>query len=237
MNKKLFLIKQIVFVINVIIFLFITLVGRNQYLYNMSYTKCILFMIMISSFLYVCGIVINDDKTYKNNIIEYITLFILLLIGVTFFIGRTEIKFYNWWYVGQYNPFYTIIYQFKYGSSISILKNIFGNGIMLIPLSFLLMIKNKKYKNIFKQTLIILPIIICIELLQAFTHTGIFDIDDIILNYFGTIIFTFLITRFGIIDKIRKLFFTNFKLKNKIKNRFFLICLLVILIFDVLLFI
>lgn len=236
MNKKLCLIKQIVFVINIIIFVFITLLERNQYLYNMSYTKCILFMIMISSFLYICGIVINDDKTYKNNIIEYIVLFILLLIVVTFFIGRTDIKFYNWWCAGQYNPFYTIISQFKYGGSISILKNIFGNGIMLIPLSFLLMIKNKRYKNVFKQTLIILPTIICIEVLQAFTHTGIFDIDDIILNYFGTIIFTFLITRFEIIDKIRKLFFTDFKLKNKIKYRIFVICLLVILIFDVLLF-
>lgn len=45
----------------------------------------------------------------------------------------------------------------------------------------------------FKQSIIILPITISIEILQAFTHTGAFDIDDIILNYLGTIIFTFLL--------------------------------------------
>ena len=71
------------------------------------------------------------------------------------------------------------------------------------------MIKNKKFNNIFWQTIIILPIILLIEVTQALTHIGSFDIDDIILNYVGTIIFTFLITRFHLIDHIRKLFYSN----------------------------
>ena len=107
---------------------------------------------------------------------------------------------------------------------------------MLIPLSFLLMLKDLKYKNIFKQSFITLPIIICIEILQAFTHTGAFDIDDIILNYLGTLIFTFLITRFKIIDKIRNLFFTDFNLNIKLKYIMFYLSLVAIIIFDIFLF-
>ena len=108
---------------------------------------------------------------------------------------------------------------------------------MLIPLSFLLMIRNKKFNNIFKQALIVLPIIIFIEILQAYTHTGTFDIDDILLNYMGTLIFTFLITRFNIIDKIRNLFYTDFNLNNKVKDIMFYIVLIIVIIYDIVLFI
>ena len=94
------------------------------------------------------------------------------------------------------------------------------------------MIKDKKYNNVLKQSLIILPTILTIEVLQASTHTGSFDVDDIILNYGGTLIFTLLITRFHIIDNIRKLFNTDFKLKNKTKNILFYTSLIVLIAFD-----
>ena len=122
-------------------------------------------MLLISIFIFTYEIIMNKDQTYKSNIVFYIIFFIILLLSVTSFIGRDKIGFYNWWYSGQYEPFYTIISQFKYGSDLSILKNIMGNKVMLIPLSFLLMIKNKKYNNILRQATIILPIIILIELL------------------------------------------------------------------------
>lgn len=134
-------------------------------------------------------------------------------------------------------PFRTIKSQIKYGSSLSILKNLIGNCIMLIPLSFLLMIKNKKYNNILRQTPITLTLIIFIEILQTYTHTGSFDIDDIILNYLGTIIFTFIITRFNLIEKIKKLFYTDYKFNEKLKNYLLYFSLIIIIIFDILLFI
>ena len=194
------------------------------------------FMILMSLFIFAYGIITNNDKTYKSNIIMYIIFFIILLLSVTFFIGRDKMRFYNWWFSGQYEPFYTIMSQFKYGSDLSILKNIVGNSIMLIPLSFLLMIKNKKYNNILKQSAITLPIIVSIELLQAFTHTGIFDIDDIILNYLGTMLFTFIITRFHIIDRIRKLFYTDYKLKYSLKKLIFYISFILMTAYDFILF-
>lgn len=237
MKNKFLLIEKTILIINIIIYCFLVIVGRNQYIYNMSYLKCIIFMIINSIFIYICGIVVNKENVYKSNSILYIILFMILLFIITFIIGRPKLEFYDWCYSGQYSPFKTIISQFKYGSSISILKNIVGNSIMLIPLSFLLMIRNKKFNNIFKQSLIVLPIIIFIEILQAYTHTGTFDIDDILLNYMGTLIFTFLITRFNIIDKIRNLFYTDFKLNNKVKDIMFYLVLIMVIIYDIVLFV
>ena len=57
---------------------------------------------------------------------------------------------------------------------------------------------------------------VCIEFLQLLTGTGTLDIDDVILNSGGVIIFTFLITRFKIIDYIKKIFYFDLKLNKKI---------------------
>lgn len=225
------IIKNFILIISILIYIYLVFIGRNQYIYNISYTKIILFVLLICLMIYLYGIINNKEKIYNNNIKWYIILYFLILISVTFFIGRTDIKFYNWWYRGQYEPLHTILSHFKYGTITLILKNIIGNSIMLIPLSFLLMIKNKKYKNIFSQTLIILPLIIIIEVLQAYTHVGVFDIDDILLNYFGTIIFTFLITRFEIINKIKKLFYTDYSIKQNIKNILFYISIIILIMY------
>ncbi len=231
------IIKHLLLIINVVIFYYLLFVNRNQYLYNMSYLKCIIFMLFNSLFVYSYGILKNDMKSYNSNIVIYIALYSYLLFTITFIISRTEFRFYNRWYSGQYEPFYTILSQFKYGSVTSIAKNILGNSVMLIPLSFLLMIKNKKFNNVLKQSLIILPVVVAIELLQAFTHTGTFDIDDIILNYAGTLVFTFIITRLSIIDKIRKLFYTDYKIKENIKYAVFYLVSIILIAYNVLLFI
>ena len=231
MKNKICFIRNTILIISILIYAYLVFVGRNQYIFNMNYAKCILYMILICLVIYLYGIFDDKEKTYHSNVKFYIALYFLLLISITFFIGRTDIKFYNWWYRGQYEPFHTILSHFKYGTITLILKNIIGNSIMLIPLSFLLMIKDKKYKNIFKQSLIILPIIIIIEVLQAYTHVGVFDIDDILLNYFGTIIFTFLITRFSIIDKIKTIFYTDYNIKQNIKNILLYISIIILIIY------
>lgn len=226
------ILKNIIIVLNIFLFFYLVFIGINQYLYEMNYIKCIIFMILNSIFIYTYGILKNNNKTYSYSIIIYIALFLYLLFAFTFIIGRADFRFYNRWSAGQYIPFQTIISQLERASTYSILKNILGNAVALIPLSFLLMIKDKKYNNVLKQSLIILPTILTIEVLQASTHTGSFDVDDIILNYGGTLIFTLLITRFHIIDNIRKLFNTDFKLKNKTKNILFYTSLIVLIAFD-----
>ena len=233
MKEKELIIKDLIIVINIVIFFYLVFVGINQYLYDMGYLKCILFMMFNVLFVFSYGILKDNEKTYKSNIYIYIVLFLYLLFSFTFIIGRADFRFYSRWSAGQYIPFHTIISQIQNGSTYSILKNILGNAVALIPLSFLLMIKDKKYKNVLKQSLIILFVILIIEVLQASTHTGSFDVDDIILNYVGTLIFTFLITRFHIMDKIRKLFYTDFKIKSKTKKMMFYASLIILIIFDV----
>lgn len=237
MNRKITVIKNSVVILSLTIYFYMMFIGRNQYIYNMDYLKCILFMILLCLVIYTYGIKRNEERIFEINIMIYIILFLLLLFTFTFFIGRNGINFYSSWYIGQSTPFYTIKSQFRYGSYLSILKNIVGNCVMLLPLSFLLMIKNKKYNNVLWQTIIVFPLIILIEVLQAVTHTGVFDIDDIILNYLGVIVFTFLITRFNIIGKIRVLFYTDFKLSDKGKDVLFYISLVLMAIFDVVIFI
>lgn len=233
MKEKELIIKNLIIVLSIVFFYYLVFTGINQYIYNMNYLKCILFMMFNALLIFTYGMLKNNEKTYKSNIYLYIILFLYLLFSFTFIIGRADFRFYSRWSAGQYIPFYTIISQFQRGSKYSILKNVLGNAIALIPLSFLLMIKDKKYNNVLKQSIIILSVILIIEVLQASTHTGAFDVDDIILNYIGTLIFTFLITRFHIIDKIRELFYTNFKIQNKTKKILFYISLIILIIFDV----
>ena len=237
MKNKEKLFKNIVLIINLAIFCYLSFVGINKYLYGMTYEKYIVFMIVNSLFLFMYGMFKDSEKNYKTNIMIYIFLFLLLLITFTFFLGRAPIRFYNFRFWGQYIPFHTISSQYKYASHYSFIKNIIGNCVMLIPLSFLLMIKNKKYNKIINQSLIIIPSIVIIECLQGLTHTGSFDIDDILLNYFGVTVFTFIITRFGIIDKIRKFFYTDFNLNIKLKKILFYVISVVVLIYDAMLFI
>ena len=230
MNKKIKIINIIFLIISFITYFFLVIYKNNQYIYNMNYLKCIIYSLIVCLNIYFYSMIINNKNTYKNSILLYIMWFLIILFSFTFIIGRRELKIYNWYYSGQFKIFYTIISQFKHGSIISILKNIFGNIVAIIPLSFLLMIKNKKYNNIIKQSIIILPTILFIELFQMITHTGIFDIDDIILNYLGILIFTFLITRKNIIDKIRKIFYTDYRLKINNKKILYYVSILIYII-------
>ena len=233
MKDKYGVLKNSILFMNVVFYYFL-FINANQYIHSVTYVSSMLFMIFNSLFIYFYGILRNDKKTYEYNVITYIVFYLLVIFTFTFIIGRREISFYSWTYQAQLRPFYTIYSQINHASKTSFFKNIIGNSIMLIPFSFLLMIKNKKFNNILRQTIIILPVVIITEILQAFTHTGVFDIDDIILNYLGVIIFTFIITRFKLIDKIRKTFFYDFNLSQKVKKIMFYIVASLLLLFDAL---
>lgn len=231
MKNKIKISKLCLVVISILIYFYLVFHNRNQYLYNMSYLKCILYMLLVSLSIYIFGLIENKEKSYKENIIIYTILFIILLISFVFILKRPTIHFYKNWYSGQFQPFHTIISQIEKASPRTFLKNIIGNMFMLVPLSFLLMLLNDKYKNILKQTIINLPTIIIIEVLQAATYTGTFDIDDIILNYFGTVIFVILLGKTKLITKIKPLFYKEFKLKNKTKYHTLYITLTILIFF------
>ena len=65
-------------------------------------------------------------------------------------------------------------------------KNIIANILVFIPLGFF--VSNNNSKNVFKTLVICLPVILSIELIQLFFKIGFFDVDDIILNFIGSLI-------------------------------------------------
>ena len=69
-------------------------------------------------------------------------------------------------------------------------KNIIANILVFIPLGFF--ISNKNSKNVFKALIICLGVILSIELIQLFFRIGFFDVDDIILNFIGSLLGVFI---------------------------------------------
>lgn len=65
-------------------------------------------------------------------------------------------------------------------------KNIIANILVFIPLGFF--VSNKNSKNVFKALIICLGVILSIELIQLFFKIGFFDVDDIILNFIGSLL-------------------------------------------------
>lgn len=223
-KKKKITCKYIFLIMNLISYLYMILFHNVTFIYSIVYLS------LLSIYVFISGISINDKKEYKRNINIYIMIYILCLISILFLVGRPPIRISNSWYISELIPFKTIISQLKYGSINEIVRNIIGNLCLFIPLSFLLILKDNKYKNILKQTLIVFPSILMTELLQMITNVGVFDIDDIILNYLGVLLFIIIMNIVNI-DKIRKLFNSDFHLKSKTKGVLDVVIILILILF------
>ena len=147
---------------------------------------------------------IEDRK--RMNKISYIMIFIIYMImifNMTIF-GR---------YLNghSYNliPFKTILGYWAFPDLHNILVNILGNIIIVMPIQFLI-IKIFDIKKFKKCILIDFILILLIETLQLITHTGIFDIDDMILNLIGMSIMHVITTgKHQILFKYKELIITS----------------------------
>lgn len=133
----------------------------------------------------------------KKNYVFLLSLLYLLAVTYTvFFISkRLNTDFRS---SINYIPFRKIFIFFRYYSNYDITKTIlfwielFGNLILLVPLPLIISLLFPKYyskKSIF-ITLFIASILI--EGLQLALNIGVFDIDDIILNFSGGFICIYL---------------------------------------------
>lgn len=68
------------------------------------------------------------------------------------------------------------------------LINIFGNLIMLMPLSFFVPVLIPKINTFLKFLIFVIAFSVCIEILQILFLTGSCDIDDVMLNVLGAAI-------------------------------------------------
>ena len=147
---------------------------------------------------------IEDRK--RMNKISYIIIFVIYMImifNMTIYARHIEGYSYN------LIPFKTIIGYWTFSSYYNILVNILGNIIIVMPIQFLI-IKIFDIENFKKCILIDFMLILLIESLQLITHTGIFDIDDIILNLTGMSIMYLVTTgKHQILYKYKELIITS----------------------------
>ena len=84
-------------------------------------------------------------------------------------------------------PFRSIGVQLTHINEWWALKNILGNIISFIPFGFLLLIVYNKINSFFKFFASNILFILFVESFQFFTRIGCFDVDDIILNFVGSL--------------------------------------------------
>ena len=153
----------------------------------------------------------------KKIIWYYLMLYITMLIGFTFSNNRVNYLTINNILKRENNlvPFVSMINLFKY-SKRTFLYNALGNLLMLTPLAVLLPLLSDKFKRVKNYFLCVLILTIIIESAQYIFKLGSFDIDDIILNTSGAILF-YLFINLKVIDKLlRNIFFLE---KNKINGK------------------
>ncbi len=204
-------------------------------------------------FLYFGGFLLskykNNNKTMRINLWVFFMLYILLLVTLTLFDamwGRNGLTFINWFseeftYFVKHSinliPFKTIIEFVKEFNSMyssrTILLNLFGNFIALMPMAFflpLLFKKQNKFKNYF---ITIILIDLGIELTQLLTASGRFDIDDFILNISGATLMYFILKIKDVNKLIKNIFLLE---KNKVSKKSItriIVSILIVLLFSI----
>ncbi|MCQ2537403.1 MAG: VanZ family protein [Lachnospiraceae bacterium] len=66
-------------------------------------------------------------------------------------------------------------------------SNFFGNIILFVPLGLFLTAIKRRFRKLKRFVPMVIVILVAIETVQLFTLRGVFDVDDIILNFFGAI--------------------------------------------------
>ena len=195
-----------------------------------EFKTTLIFIIISCLLIYFGGILLSKyyktNKPLKINLWIYFILYILLFLNLTLFDsswGRQGFLFIkpNMEYLKEsvnLIPFRTI-YEYliesfnNLTSTNTIIYNVFGNFVALMPMAFflpLLISKENKFKYFF---LTILSIVLGIEIIQLIGYVGRFDIDDIILNVGGSLLM-FKVLKIKEIDNlIKNIFLLE---KNKI---------------------
>ncbi len=191
----------------------------------------------------------NDNKPMRINLWIFFILYILLLVTLTLFDamwGRNGLTFINWFseefvyfvkHSVNFIPFKTIIEFIKEFNSMyssrTILLNLFGNFIALMPMAFFLPLLFKKESKFKNYLITIILIVLGIELTQLLTASGRFDIDDFILNVSGATLMYFILKMKSVNKLIKNIFLLE---KNKISKKSIIriiVSILIVLLFAI----
>ena len=238
MNKKLLIFNFGLLIFSIIVF--------GEYLINYAkfssaYILFLLFFILLALHVFVVGLIINKEKTYKKNIKLYIILYIILLISLTIFINRPDFALFDAHFLKNYLseiniiPFKTIIHFLTGNINLGVkIYNIMGNLIALMPLSFLLVLLDKKYESYKSQLKILFIAVLGIEVFQFLLSSGRLDIDDFILNIGGAILFFTVLKKTNLITPARHLFNSDLNIPQLTKYIILGLVSLAIIVMDIL---
>ncbi|GEB77156.1 VanZ family protein [Sporolactobacillus inulinus] len=134
-------------------------------------------------------------QTHKQKLIWIpFIAYLAFLIFVTLFTHN----YYTYGRSSNFVIFSSIRLMLRSGSSVLIVKNIFGNVLLFLPLGFLMSTIIPSKRRFGWQILFAFSISTLIEACQYFFAARIFDIDDILLNTAGSVLgfVIFLLLRF-----------------------------------------
>ncbi len=156
-------------------------------------------------------IIVKTKKAYRRIAVLLFVVYCLLLFKLLFF--KATINFSDIVITGNENssfdallaasnfiPFYKIYYYLS-GSEPYLVGalNIVGNLLLFVPMGFFLPFLFKGIKSGKQLFFLVALMSLSVEVLQLFTTTGEFDIDDVLLNTGGAMI------GYGLFCKLRKL--------------------------------
>ena len=191
-NKNNFKFKIIVlcYILSVLSFLFYLKIEYNPSIELNYFVR--LFIIFISSIFVIIGNKIYENyyaetisdkrKVKKNSEIIVFIYYIIFIFNMVMFARFRNVVGYN------LIPFKSIIEIINNSSIYAIIINIFGNLLIFVPLEYFI-IELFNVKKIIPNFLISVGSILLIEILQYIFKVGIFDVDDIILDVFGMMLF------------------------------------------------
>lgn len=149
-----------------------------------------------------------EDRERLNRISYIIILVIYLIMFLNLTIFGRDITYIH--YGLNLIPFKTLIQYIAYPTMYNTLVNIIGNIVILMPIQFLVM-KIFDLKKLKTVLLIDITLILTIEIIQLISHTGVFDVDDIILNLFGMlIIYVVVVKKHKALLKYKSILITSF---------------------------
>ena len=212
-NKYVIPIAAIVYIVLLLLYLWYLRVDYNVNGTHISHFGELVYNTFFISVIYFTNRFIANnyydtlEEKSKMNKISYIMIlvvYLIMLFNMTIF-SRTI-------YETRFNliPFKTLGYYFKYPDDYNIVINVIGNTMIMMPVQFLL-IKIFDFK-IFKRCLLVdVILVLLVETLQLLSHTGVFDIDDIILNLLGMVIMYFFTTgKHKIIHRFKSVIITSY---------------------------
>lgn len=138
---------------------------RNRLLYSITVITFVIYSLAVIKVLYI-----------RPTLFQYDSLANLL---------SWEVPYAN------LTPFYTIdkyIYHADKYNFDTWFKLLFGNLVLFFPFGLLIPLLSAKMCSIWRFSAFLLIVLVLVELAQKFSMAGAFDVDDIIMNFFGGIV-------------------------------------------------